>query len=197
MNRPPKMCVGCGSSFPEPTAKHGASWWAKRRYCSGDCYNRNRPTEAPAVRFWRYVRKSEGCWEWTAALGGSDYGTFGLNRREMVPAHRFSWELHFGPIPPGLLVCHHCDNPKCVRPDHLFMGTPLANTRDMIRKGRRVLRPARGEANGSSKLTEAKVLEIRHRRAAGETARALAQEFGVSSPLISYIAKRKAWRHVA
>lgn len=112
----------------------------------------------PAERFWRHVRKSDGCWEWTASTA-SGYGTFGLTRDTMVGAHRFSWKLHFGPIPPGLYVLHHCDNRRCVNPAHLFLGTAQDNTMDMVRKGRHG--NVRGEANANAKLTRIQVDEIR------------------------------------
>lgn len=189
-----KFCVRCGAAYFRPSDK-GGIWWRNRRYCTARCYQAREPRPL-AERFWRYVRKGPGCWEWTAARGGSGYGTFGLTRETMTPAHRFSWELHFGPIPAGMLVCHHCDNPPCVRPDHLFLGTHLANMRDMDRKGRRRTSPRPGEQNPNARLTEGQVREIRVRRAMGETCRALAAEFGVSQPLISYIFHRKSWAHV-
>ncbi|MGJ0510229.1 MAG: HNH endonuclease signature motif containing protein [Methylocystis sp.] len=97
---------------------------------------RRKPTRSPEVRFWEKVIRGDGCWEWTAAKSVRGYGTFGLRKGKMVPAHRMSWELTYGKIPDGLIVCHHCDNPECVRPDHLFLGTYSDNTQDMIRKGR-------------------------------------------------------------
>jgi hypothetical protein len=121
----------------------------------------------PEIRFWRHVRKNAGCWEWTGGTAVG-YGSFGINRRTMVGAHRFSWELHFGPIPPGLYVLHHCDNRLCVRPDHLFVGTARDNTMDMVRKGRHGL--VRGEFNANAKLTRTQVEEIRatvHKNAHG------------------------------
>ena len=190
-----KDCVRCGRTFARPRI-HGPKWWAARRYCTVECY-RARESEPLADRFWRYVQKGDGCWEWSAARNGLGYGAFGLNRDDMMPAHRFSWELHFGPIPSGLFVCHHCDNPPCVRPDHLFLGTPLANVRDMVRKGRARTGDHKGERNANARLTDDQVREIRVRRSAGERAKDLAAEFGVTPPLISYIARRTAWRHIA
>lgn len=97
-----------------------------------------RPRRAPAVRpradrFWTFVERGDGCWLWTGALGGrGGYGRFDADR-----AHRVAYELVVGPIPPGLFVCHHCDVPRCVRPDHLFVGTAKDNAQDRDRKGRR------------------------------------------------------------
>jgi hypothetical protein len=86
-------------------------------------------------RFWKYVNKTDGCWLWTGAIGGSGYGLLGVENRN-VPAHRLSWQIHNGPIPDGLLVCHTCDNPPCVNPAHLWLGTNLDNARDKMAKGR-------------------------------------------------------------
>ena len=82
--------------------------------------------------FWRKVQRDDGCWMWTAGRDGDGYGSY-RNKR----AHRVAWQLTRGPIPDGLVVCHSCDNPACVRPDHLFLGTQQDNIQDMLRKGRR------------------------------------------------------------
>lgn len=96
-------------------------------------HNYTRPTVAD--RFWANVDKSGDCWTWTAGRYPTGYGMFGVNR---VPrgAHRVSWELTHGPIPAGLEVCHSCDNPPCVRPSHLWLGTHRQNIEDAGRKGR-------------------------------------------------------------
>ena len=91
------------------------------------------------VRFWRFVAKSEGCWLWTGANTGSPmkYGRIGDGTgKGALKAHRASWLIHFGAIPNGLWVLHKCDNPLCVRPDHLFLGTRADNMKDAFDKGR-------------------------------------------------------------
>ena len=97
------------------------------------------PTNTIEDRFWSKVRKDDGCWEWTASVNRRCYGWFhfgGKVERKALKAHRVSWELHNGPIPEGLWVLHKCDNPRCVRPDHLFLGDRTDNMRDCAAKGR-------------------------------------------------------------
>lgn len=104
------------------------------------------------IRFWRKVTKTSGCWEWSASRNAHGYGQIAAPRPLKRPllAHRVSWEIHNGPIPIGLLVLHRCDNPHCVRPDHLFVGDQKLNMQDMVSKkrenpcGRGVTRCKRG-----------------------------------------------------
>jgi hypothetical protein len=122
------------------------------------------------------------------------YGRFkvGTERRgpgATVPATHVAWELVNGPIPNGMCVLHRCDNPPCVRPDHLFLGTRRDNVLDMAAKGRAAV----GERSGTAKLTASAVDDIRARYSAGETQRPLAQEYGVSQSTVSLIVQGRRW----
>jgi len=167
---------------------------------------------SPEERFWARVdKRPDGCWIWTGGrLQSGGYGHLHVGDREMR-AHRFSWELHRGSIPEGLHVCHKCDNPPCVNPDHLFLGTDADNLADMRRKGRWHRGFPKGEDHWSrrhpeaiprgskhpqAKLTEDDVREIRRAAEAGETALELAARFPVSRLHIYSILRRKTWRHV-
>lgn len=136
-------------------------------------------------RFWVKVAKlPSGCWEWQAGLTRKGYGVFRTKGQQV--AHRASWELHFGPIPAGLMVCHHCDNRRCVRPDHLFLGTAAHNNADMARKGR----------NTHSGLTETEVRYLRREVSAGRSYADLAAELGVYHGTVRRAADRKSWAYL-
>jgi hypothetical protein len=150
------------------------------------------PMVPVAERLWRRVEKlATGCWEFTGSKNRKGYGTLGNNNTTAM-AHRVSWQSVNGDIPVGMLVLHRCDNPPCVNPDHLFLGTNQDNMDDMTAKGRRVI----GERSPRSKLTAAKVIEIRRRRDAGERTEDLAAEFGVSSAGLYSAAVGLTWRHL-
>jgi hypothetical protein len=138
------------------------------------------------------VDGATGCWNWTAGKDKNGYGQFSPYRRQNMRAHRASYELHREPIPEGLCVCHRCDNPSCINPDHLFLGTNAENTADRQAKGRQ--RYAIGSACGRAKLTEEEVSVIL--AAEGVTHRKLADRFGVTQSTISEIRSRKIWTHV-
>lgn len=151
--------------------------------------------DTPEARFWSFVKKGPECWEWTGVRlyernGG--VGVLRVNHRN-VYAPRFSYALHFGPIPPGMLVCHRCDNPPCVRPDHLFLGTARDNTHDAMRKGRL----AHGERQGLAKLTAEIVAEIRAAEFDGfGFYRRLGRRYGVNDATIRDVRNRRTWKHV-
>jgi hypothetical protein len=146
------------------------------------------------ARFWAKVfRQEEGCWEWTGAFRTGGYGHLNVGGRFRA-AHRHSWELHNGPIPEGMLVCHHCDNRKCVRPDHLFLGTYSDNALDREQKGRG--RPQAGEWNPNKKLTEGGVWEILRRLANGESATSVSRDFGIGPTQTRRIRDGESWGHL-
>lgn len=161
------------------------------------------PRASPAEhRFWYHVDK-EGpivrpelgnCWQWFGSKGLKGYGNI-RSEGKLVMAHRFSWELHFGAIAEGQLVCHKCHNPGCVRPQHLFLGTNHAKG---DRNGSRThleLRP-RGSEHKRAKLTEAQVLEIRDLYRKGWALTRLARKYGVFKQSIQAIVRRRTWTHV-
>lgn len=153
-------------------------------------------------RFWEKVDKTkEGCWEWTSAICDG-YGVMWMGiKNPAMRAHRLSWQMHKGPIPEGMLVCHHCDNRKCVRPDHLFLGTDRDNMHDMIQKGRwrgGPLKPSerKGSEVNFAKLTEDKVFRIKRLFLKGVSVRRIANWLGLTYGAIKLIHKGKNWKHV-
>ena len=151
-------------------------------------------------RFWAKVRKTEGCWLWVGCRDHHGYGQIARGGKYggHMKAHRASYELSVGPVPDGMHVLHRCDNPSCVRPDHLFLGDHSANMRDMWNKGRGRCdgggRP--GSANGNHRLTEEQVASIIRRHRAGDSSRKLGAEFGVSKTLVLMIARGDVWKHI-
>lgn len=149
-------------------------------------------------RFWEKVRVggSRSCWDWKGHKHHKGHGQFYFRGRAHY-AHRISWILTFGEILNGLCVLHHCDNPKCVNPFHLFLGTQQDNILDMISKGRDRRGIFPGTKSPNAKLTEAKVKRIREFfEVEAATVRELSKMFNVSETLIRRIVKREAWVHV-
>ncbi len=138
-------------------------------------------------RFWVKVTRTTGCWEWQGTIGSKGYGFFKLNRKNQY-AHRISYELAYGPIPKGKLVCHRCDNPRCVKPKHLFLGTHKDNLQDMVNKGRSNY----GSRNGRARLNEGMVASIRN---SPLTNGQEAYWWGVTEVLISRI-RTRGWKNV-
>lgn len=155
------------------------------------------PKKTLADRFWEKVdrRGPDECWLWTKATNEHGYGVMrpeGQRSGPTVRAHRVSLMLAGVDID-GLVIRHSCDNPPCVNPAHLSVGTKADNSADMVSRDRH----ARGSRSGTSKLTERQVVEIRARCAAGELHRVLAVDYGVSRVTITNIVTRRTWRHVA
>lgn len=176
-----------------------------------------RPPTPLATRFWSKVDKAGPvmrpelgpCWIWTGGRGRGGYGRIhDRTLKRTVYANRVSYELVNGPLAEGMHALHRCDNPPCVRPDHLFAGTLKDNHDDMVAKGRKPkgeqhwsrLHPklrVRGERQGRAKLNDAAVRDIRRRFANGESRLGLANEYGVSWPVVDGVVKRTLWKHVA
>jgi hypothetical protein len=152
-------------------------------------------------RFWNRVEKTDACWVWHGGTADG-YGQLQIDKR-YVKAHRYAWAEAFGQVPDGLCVLHRCDNRRCVRPDHLFLGTRSDNNGDRDLKGRaaRGIRHGahthpdafRGERHSRAKLTEVEVRAVRRLRLKGMTQVNLAQQFGVSRWLIRSICDGRAW----
>lgn len=162
-------------------------------------------------RFWAKVDKGDGtgCWLWTRATNSYGYGIFAVTAQDTQLAHRIAWALTNGPIPEGLHCLHRCDNPPCVRPSHLFVGTALDNALDRERKSRgnhvtgdrhgsRTHPEAypQGEDRPAAKLTEADVREIRRRRKAGQTLKAIAADYGVHHVTILRASTGANWAYL-
>lgn len=177
------------------------------------------PKQDRAERFWNKVCRTSRCWLWTAAKLNGGYGAF-QDEGRTLRAHRVSWELAYGSIPCGIQVLHHCDNPACVRPDHLFLGTGKDNMKDRDTKGRQAcgdrhgsrLHPERrprgvqhysrarpdlvprGDRSGQAKLTSVQVAHIRREYIPYKVSyTALAKKYGVHPETIGRIIRRENW----
>jgi len=142
-----------------------------------------------AVRFWSKVHKQPGgCWLWVGATNSDGYGKL-WNGHKTTDAHRVSWEISNGPVPAGMCVLHKCDNPPCIRPSHLFLGSNQENSLDMKRKGR----SASGARNSHCILTPD---DVRFIRTSPLKATPLRKMFGVSDGAIRSIREGRSWKHL-
>lgn len=145
-------------------------------------------------RFEQYIFYSpDGCWYWLAAYNNKGYGLFWFNNK-LVSAHRMSHELYLGPIPDGLHILHKCDNPKCVNPDHFFLGSYQENSDDKMRKGRQ--KKNKGVEMWNAILTEDDVRQIRARYTFGKGVKKLADEFNISTTHLYFIVTNRRWKHL-
>lgn len=202
-------CAVCGKTFllfPSQRVRYCCSWKCRRIYAQSP--------ERQQSRFLSHVDASdEGCWIWMAYCDGDGYGvtsdTSGEGKGRTVQAHQRAYELFVGEIPNGLCVCHRCDTPACVNPNHLFLGTQQDNQQDKIAKGRQAkgdsagvrLHPDSysllGENNNAAKLTESQVREIRLKHQAGLAGyKRLAKEDGVTPSVTRDVIKRVTWKHI-
>ncbi len=158
------------------------------RWCG---VTKRKPARTPLERFLgKTTVTTSGCVEWTGKRFPNRYGCVTKDRL----AHRVSWELHNGLIPLGLMVLHRCDNPPCVNPAHLFLGTQTDNMRDASRKKRTW--SARGELSVRARLCDEDVREIRRLAAGGALQKDIAARFVVTAKTVSVIVRRKQWGHI-
>ena len=152
------------------------------------------------TRFWAMVTKTDTCWLWTGAATHFGHGLVNGGGRggKTIRAHRLSWEMHNGPIPDGMMVCHHCDVPACVNPVHLFIGTRADNNADCADKGRTSrTHQKKGREHAMAKLTDDQVRAMRAEYAAEQPIyRTIAAKYGVTLQQAFRIIKRQSWGHI-
>jgi hypothetical protein len=219
-----KTCIRCHQSKPiENFPKYKRYADGKHRYCkvchraNGARHRRKRGQKLHIklpvpVRFWSHVQRCAHvqpcpycCWDWQKAREQDGYGKFTIRSGQMTIAHRFAYsDWHNVALTREMLVCHHCDNPPCCNPLHLWLGNHLANHQDSARKGRAawqrpgVMPPTKyGEEANRAKLTEAQVKDIRMLYSKGISSIKLASMYDVSKHSILSIIHRKSWKHVS
>jgi len=219
-----KRYIVCGIEKPDSTFHKGGGTKDGRRNRCYECKKRGLYAPSPSraelkqhmvENFWSHVEiGAADCWHWNGPVNNAGYGKLHVPSQlrhsvDHVYAHRFSFELHYGKIASGLYVCHTCDVPNCVNPNHLFAGTPADNIHDAQAKGRmrkaapKEKRPPfppphyRGERNPLAKLTDGIVIEARQRYKSGEwSMRKLAAAYGVSKRCIQFAIRGTTWTHV-
>jgi len=205
-------CEVCGNRFPFYQSKGRPI----PRFCSHKCRGHtgfvpggvfrllNATPEEKLERlknsFEKNVIRQEGCWGWKGSIAKGGYPVMTC-RKACGPdrGHRASWVIHRGPIPEKMFVCHACDNPICTNPDHLWLGTRKQNNDDKIEKGRqgKVMPPHKqGSENGSSKLNEDQVREIKYLISKGDSCYSIGKTYGVSKTTILRIKHGKNWSHI-
>ncbi len=199
----PRICKICSISYL-PKYRVTEKYWLTRCFCSPECsaidkIGKRLPTfdkeRVPLTdRFWSKVQKGgeDDCWLWTGATQKFGYGYLANTRRcGAYKAHRLSYELNIGEIPNGMCVCHKCDNPPCVNPNHLFLGTIADNNEDKRLKGR--IEDRSNEANSNSKLNFDLAQQIRELYKTGLSQTKIAKIFGVSQNAISNVVNNIRW----
>ena len=175
----PPLCRICGVRPVIKTGSEykGRSYWSRRcATCKG--------ARTEEERFMEHVDKSRGCWIWRGSISSKGYGRF-----DSGEAHRWAYRRFNGEIEDGMFICHRCDRPACVNPQHLFAATNAENMADMVSKGRQ----ARHEKNGQSKMTKELVVKVRALHKAGASIAELSRQFGISYTPMRYAVQRKTW----
>ena len=185
------VCITCCAHF-HPWQGRESSSPVCSRSCNG-LYHSQTYTVPVIDRFWKNVQKTETCWLWIGPKSDSGYGILSIDGRS-ERAHRFAYETFNGRIPHGEFVCHSCDNPACVNPSHLWVGSHSENMRDMVAKNRHRKTPnLYGELHPLSKLTADDARKIREDSRA---AKYVANDYGVSPTLIRRVRRREMWKHI-
>ncbi len=187
----PRICVQCNKNFLTRKSIINAGYG---RFCSLSCSitKRNYALKLSSEEiFWANLEKlnDNECWVYTKCISTAGYGRIQINRK-FISAHRFSYQLHFGDIPEGMFVCHHCDNPPCCNPYHLFLGTSSDNSNDMAAK----FRNDKGEEHWNNKLNEAQVLEIKSLIKNGDPVSVIAKMYGIHVNTIYDIRNNRIWK---
>lgn len=188
-----KICDGCGTAF-EKDKRLDWNQWAARRYCSQACTGKAatalNESRRPTVRqkFEANFDKTDGCWNWKGTIEGYGYGVLDHNFKR-YRGHVLALEFDGRPVPKGMVACHHCDNPRCVRPSHLYVGTVQDNANDAVARDR----ISKGSAHPIAKLTED---DVRAMRALDLPFAEIARRFGVSRPTAARAIKGVTWGHV-
>ncbi len=180
------LCETCGSGY-HPWAGRETTSRTCSRQCNGQISKQGNSYQSSD--FDRLIDQSDGCWIWKGPLREDGYGEFFIAGRRFR-AHRYSFERQYGPIPLGLFVCHRCDNPSCVNPDHLFAGTQRENMQDMAAKGRHGGPDLRGEAHPMARITREVAQAI---RVDLRPAKDVSAQYGVSKSLVWAIRSGRLW----
>lgn len=192
-----KECECCGIQIYKKT-KDSARQWESKRFCSQRCNVRSRSYRPEHIRFWDRVKKSDGCWEWSGSKDNKGYGILSSYKGgASIKAHRLSYEMANGEIPSGMVIRHKCDNPTCVNPSHLEIGTQKDNVRDMVARGR-MNKKSLENLDHSRALSKEQVKEIEslkfvaaNGRGQGVMVKDIAKKYGVSINLITQIKSGK------
>ena len=187
-----RTCPICNKEHSSRSGKKNANGVF---YLNRKCYQCAKSHPGKRTKKERFLekveKKSYGCWEWAASLDKAGYGVFGIESGKPIGAHRYSYALHYGAFKKSLFVLHKCDNPKCVNPDHLFLGTHQDNMDDMVRKGRQ--NSLKGEDSPACKITKEIALNILNSELSHSKT---AEKYGVSKSSVAAIKAKRMWRHL-